>query len=167
MTTFTVEDGTGLDAATSYVSTAFADSYLGADWADTVEIKEAALMAATEYADVRWGFRLQSKPLLTTQALQLPRFSLYDRYGTKVTGVPDDWQKAVCLYAEKSVAGALYPVAVTSALNVKKTKTVVGPITTEKEYHGSKNETSWLAFPLADTLIKQSTAQSSSNRVIR
>jgi len=154
MTTFIVEDGTGVPAATSYVSSLFADGYLGAGWAPNDQAKEQALIAGSEYADARWGSRLKSSPLSATQGLEFPRISLTDRYGNPLLGVPANWLKAVCLYASYSNAGTLYPANQTTAKDIKKKKTVVGPITTEVEYQGSALATSFLQFPLADRLAK-------------
>lgn len=157
MTTFTVEDGTGLADSTSYVTLAYSEDYLGASWAADDAAKQSALIAATEYADARWGNKLKSHPLEETQALEFPRYALYDRYGNLLEdAIPDDWKKAICLYAQASVAGTLYPVPSTSsAKDIKKKKTVVGPITTEVEYVGVATDATWLKFPLADKLVRQ------------
>lgn len=156
MTTFVVEDGTGLDNSTSYVDLAFSEDYLGSTWAADDTEKQNALITATEYADARWGTRLQSRPLTTTQALELPRYALYDRYGNLIEGVPDDWKKAICLYAQASVTGTLYPTPSTSsAKDIKRKKTAVGPVTTEVEYQGLATDSTWLKFPLGDKLIHQ------------
>lgn len=154
MPVFLVEDETGLEDATSYVSEAYADDYLGSSWAADTAAKEAALMAGTEYADARWGARLKGYPLVTTQGLEFPRQAIYDRYGNPIEGVPDDWKKAVCLYASYYVGGTLYPSIPTTAKDIKRKKTVVGPIITEVEYQGSAVATSFLKFPLADRLVK-------------
>lgn len=76
--TLTVEDGTGLETAESYLSVADADTY-HADrnntaWTDysTAE-KEAALRKATQYIDGRWGGRFPGAQLTDTQALCWPR----------------------------------------------------------------------------------------------
>ena len=156
MPVFLEEDGTGVEDATSYASLVFAEAYMGAAWAADDTAKEAALMAASEYADARWGAKLQSRPLVPEQGLELPRVAMYNRYGIKLEGVPDDWKKAICLYAQQSVAGTLYPSASpTTSKDVKRKKTVVGPITTEVEYQGSNTSSSWLQFPLPDKLIRQ------------
>lgn len=74
----TVEDGTGLANADSYVSVADATAYHAAmgnaAWAalDTDE-KEWALRRATQYIDVRYNYR--GSPLRSTQALAWPRTS--------------------------------------------------------------------------------------------
>jgi hypothetical protein len=157
MTTFTVEDGTGLEDSTSYVDVAFSEDYLGSSWAADDTAKQNALIAATEYADARWGEKIKSRPLVETQALEFPRYQLYDRYGNLIEdAIPDDWKKAICLYAQASVAGTLYPTPSTSSSkDLKRKKTVVGPITTEVEYQGSATDATWLKFPLADRLVKQ------------
>jgi hypothetical protein len=155
MTTFKVEDDTGLEDATSYVSEAYADDYLGASWAADSAAKQAALMIATEYADARWGSKLRGTPLLATQSLEIPRNYLYDRYGNQVDGVPDKWKKAVCLYAKESVAGTLYPTPPSGSVkDIKKKKVQVGPIVTETEYQGLATAATFLAFPLADKLAR-------------
>jgi|GEM_PF-7099746 len=158
MPAFLVEDGTGLELATSYVSEAFADDYLGTAWAVDSAAKQAALMTATEYADARWGPKLKGRPLEEIQALEFPRSYLYNRYGKLIEGVPGDWMRAVCGYAKQSVAGTLYPIPPTgTAQDVKRKKTVVGPITTEVEYQGMATAASFLSFPLPDKLAKQYT----------
>jgi hypothetical protein len=156
MPTFTVEDGTGLDDATSYVDLTYANDYLPAGWAAGDTAKQNALMAASEYADARWGSKLKGGLLESDQALEFPRTYLYDRYGTLIEGVPDDWKKAICLYAQASANSELYPEAsTTTAKEIKREKTVVGPITKEKEYLGSADAATFLRFPLADRLVRQ------------
>lgn len=159
---FVVEDGTGLETSTSYVDVAFADDYFTTrgvtSWgAKTQAEKEVALILATEYADLRWGSKLQGRPLISAQALEFPRRSCYDRYGRLQEGVPADWKKAVCEYALKTFDGSLTPAAPTTAKEVKKKKTVVGPITTEVEYQGVAASTSFITYPVADGLAKQFT----------
>jgi hypothetical protein len=173
MPAFLLEDGTGIENATAYVSVDYADDYLGEAWAaETTQDKEAAIMAGSEYADARWGPKLLSSPLVSTQGLEMPRADLYSRYGVLIEGVPDDWAKAVCIYASASLAGTLYPAQSTSVntTDVKRKKTVVGPVETEIEYQTGAitTTTDWVTFSLADTLCKQfTTTGSSSIGVIR
>lgn len=156
MSEFIIETGTGVEGATAYSSVEFADSYLGADWAESDEAKEAALISGSEYADMQWGNKLASRPLTDGQGLEFPRAALKDRYGRTLDGVPSDWVKAVCLYAKESATGNLYPTTATgSAKEVKRKKTTVGPITTELEYQGVVSSGSLLTFPLADRLCKK------------
>jgi hypothetical protein len=128
---------------------------LGSDWATDNTVKEAALIVATEYFDVRWGPKLKGRPVLSSQALEIPRLGLTNRYGQQVDGVPSDFKKATCLYAKASVAGSLYPTPPSgSAKDIKKKKTVVGPITTEVEYQGAATTGTFLSFPLADNYVR-------------
>lgn len=162
MATFTEEDGTGLEDSNSYSSLAFSEEYLGDAWAASDGVKEAALMAATEYLDLRWGSKLRGIPLAELQALEFPRSGLYDRYGRVIEGIPQEIAKATCLYAAEHVAGTLYPNPSSStSKDVKRKKTVVGPITTEVEYQGSSTDASWLSFPKADKFVKEFITQGS------
>lgn len=74
----TVEDGTGLPNADSYLSVVAADGYHAAmgntDWASAgTPGKEAALRRATQYLNTRYPWK--GEPLTTTQALAWPRTS--------------------------------------------------------------------------------------------
>lgn len=170
MPVFVVEDGTGLDNATSYIDVPFADDYLrSGTWAPDLATKEDALMQATEYADVRWGKNINGEILERDQSLEFPRYYIYDHNDVLIEGVPDDWQKAIALYAQQYVkAGTLYPATQTgNAKEIKRQKTVVGPITTEKEFVGVKSTSSFLQYPRADRLAKQFASSSGTQRVIR
>ena len=157
MTAFVVEDGTGLGNATSYVDTSFADDYLGADWAPDINTKQESLIAATEYVDTRWGGYLKGMPLLSTQPLEFPRINLVNRYNDKIIGIPTDIKKAVCQYAKLYAGGHLYSDPTKQLDKIKSKSTTIGPITTSITYVDGKVEdnTGWLAFPLADNLLRQ------------
>lgn len=157
--TFKVEDGTGLPDATSYVDVLYADAYFERSgftaWASMDELKkQIALENGTEYADLRWGSRLKGTLLKLTQSLQFPRKQITDRYGRPVAGVPIDWKKAVCEYAMQSTKGSLISDAPSKDANLKKKKTVVGPITTEKEFEIASQVGSFPSFPRADAFVK-------------
>lgn len=86
--TLVVEDGTGLSTAESYVSVAWADTYLrkrarAATW-DTYDTatKAAYLIAATEYLDAHCNWR--GNILTTTQLLGWPRSGAYDKWSRAV-----------------------------------------------------------------------------------
>src|SRR3990167_1017081 len=74
-----VEDGTGLANANSYISVADADTYFAdrnnTDW-DNVEEKEAALILATDYMVSMYRLRWKGYKVLTTQALDWPRYEV-------------------------------------------------------------------------------------------
>lgn len=85
--TLTVEDGTGLEDAESYLSVSDADTYHSERnneaWTEyDTAVKEAALRKATQYIDGRWGHRFKGAQLTTTQALCWPRD-------------PNDWPDAL------------------------------------------------------------------------
>jgi len=169
--TFLVEDGTGLPDSTSYTSVQFALDYLGPDWAPDVAAQQKALEGGTEYADLRWGKYLRGEPLLTTQALEFPRKNIYDRYGTPVTGIPFDLQRATALYAEAHYNGVLYYKPGTEVKGISRRRVVVGPVTKDESYGndgvvnvgGSIQQ--YLSFPQADRYMSQYAL--SSNRVVR
>lgn len=173
--TFKVEDGTGLPDSTSYVDIAFADSYFQrigfTAWADmTVDNKQLRLETGSEYADLRWGSRLGGTLLKLTQALQFPRKGLSDRYGRPILGVPKEWMKAVCEYSMQSTKGPLISGTVSGDANLKKKKTVVGPITTEKEFNvSSTSTTTFTSYPKADLMVKSylSPSRGSNGKVMR
>lgn len=70
-----VEDGTGVPFANSYASIIYAYQYLSdrnkvVDWAATVRIaQEAALIAATDYIDKRFGLKFLGRPLIEDLAI--------------------------------------------------------------------------------------------------
>lgn len=159
MASFIVEDGTGVVNATSYVDIAFADDYLGSDWAPTLNDKEQALINASEYLDARWGSSFKGHPTTSIQTLELPRTNFTDRYNQNITGfVPAPIKKAVCLYAKSVLAGELYPDSTKLNAPIKSESVTIGPITETISYADAKtNQLNdvWKVFPLADKLVGQ------------
>lgn len=158
---FKVEDGTGLVDATSYVEVAFADSYFArigfTAWSEMDDnTKQLHLESGTEYADLRWGYTLEGSLLKLTQSLQFPRELMYDRYNRPVIGVPNDWKKAVCEYSMQASKGPLVGSETGADVGLKKKKTIVGPITTEKEFNVDTNSITptFKSYPKADAFIK-------------
>jgi hypothetical protein len=102
-TGFVIEDGTGLDTATSLVSVSDFRAYWTArplDAGSSITATDAkvqdALMAATRYICSRGEW--QGSPIRSTQRLALPRYwgSIGGRYWT---GLPNPILEAVCLVA--------------------------------------------------------------------
>lgn len=138
-----VEDGTGMADANSYESVENADAYFTARgitaWSGSDPVKEAALIAATEYVDIRWRGKLKGKlQFPDTQVLLFPRINVYDEELRLLTGVPKDLRSAVCEYALISLTQTLMPNQPVISSDVGKilmeeTKQV-GPIRKSKKY---------------------------------
>ena len=173
MVTLVIEDGTGLETANSYVSEADFRAYFADREIDVTDYESgtvtAALVEATSYIDLRWGLKVRGKPLVNAQALQLPRYALYNQYGVLVEGVPAPWSQATTLYAYHYLQGTLYLTPPTGdAANLKKKKTIVGPVTTEKEWRDTPvSSLTWNSFPVADNLAAQYTKSAVSTGVMR
>jgi len=98
--TMTVEDGTGIEDADSYVTIAYATSYFSTrgitTFAELTESEqEILLIKATDYIDnvFEWN-GVREYP--DVQTLRFPRTKLYDYEGQSVTGVPKAIKDAVC-----------------------------------------------------------------------
>ena len=157
MPTFILEDGTGLATATSYVNDAFVNDFVPG-WAagKSTADKESAMMRATAFLDARWGVKLKGWPLVITQALEFPRNGAYDRYGRPLAEIPQDLARACALYAKEALAGNLYVTdTANSSTEIKKKKTVVGPITTEVEYRDDADLYDSKQFQQADDLMRK------------
>lgn len=111
--TFTVEDGTGLTGANSYVSVAEALDILFPDTAryDALNaasqgIQESALSLASSYLDTR--FQWNGTKYVTTSGLRWPRSNAYDRDGQLIdyTLVPRELKHATALVASMIVSGS-------------------------------------------------------------
>ena len=153
-----VEDGTGKSDAQSYLSLADADIYFVergvAEWIGLVDVKEAALIAATEYIDIRYGDILKGRAEFPdAQALMFPRLGIYDSEGRALTGIPQRLKRATAEYALISLTQSLMPNPVfdDSGKIVIEESDGIGPLTETKKYqHG------YLAvrpYPKADRLM--------------
>jgi len=127
----TVEDGTGLAAANSYVSLAEADAYFSdrenAAWdgADD-DAKAAALVRGTAALDGMYGGRWPGARYTDLQGLDWPRSGAWDRDGYPLAGLPRKIKDAACEAAliELGSAGALSKKSDTGLAEL-----TVGPIT--------------------------------------
>jgi hypothetical protein len=106
---FIVEDGTGLDDSTSFVSVAEADAYIStfvpndAGWSGkTVREKESLLMRATRFINTLMGWN--SSLLSNTQSLSFPRKTFLDRDGREVSGVPSLIKEYTSAMAVESIS---------------------------------------------------------------
>lgn len=156
---FVVEDGTGLSAATSYVSVAEFKSYHG-DRGNLIEACrdtdiEKALIRATDYVEARWRHRFKGRRLAGDQALSFPRIGLFDEEFRLVEGLPARLKSATHEYGLRALSGSLLPDPTTdaSSLRVRRQKRRVGPIETETEYQQDP-ERLLKPYPAADRLLR-------------
>ena len=100
-----VENGDGVVGANSYASVFFADEYFGARgndaWVGTIRQKEAALIKASDYIDLRWGSMAGGAQLNEEQGLVWPRCS---------KGLPKAIRKACAEYAVIALSQTLAPI---------------------------------------------------------
>lgn len=106
----TVENGTGLSDADSYITVAafkaYADDrgYSYAGYTDT-QI-EQKLRLGTQYVDTIQRYKAQR--LVASQSLEFPRLELYDWSGILVEGVPLRVKNATAELAFRALSGELY-----------------------------------------------------------
>ena len=144
----TVEDGTGLAAADSYVSIADALVYHAAmgntAWAAATEAaQEIALRRAAQYLDTEYRYR--GTRYNATQALEWPRVEYED--GIR----PEAWpvvavQNAACEAALRALAGTLRADVSTDQV----TEETVGPITIK--YASKSGQT---RYPVVSSLLRK------------
>lgn len=153
---FVAEDGTGLINANSLCSVSFANAYFAdrgnAAWKGTDPVKQAALIRATDYVEMRWSARFKGEVQFpdTPQALSFPREDIgYDGQ------VPEGVQKAIAEYALRALSGPLTtdPTVDVSGLQVQSSRKKVGPIETETSYKEGGTVALFRAYPAADGLI--------------
>lgn len=173
---FTVEDGTGLPAANSYISTAFADTYFSdrgnATWAAvaTTELKEEALVRATDYIDKRFGLNFKGVKQSSDQGLEWPRAGAVDNDGYVFEDVPRPLQKATAEYAVRALSATLAPDNTNKGVKIVRKK--VGPIETENELSTPTStsivsQASIKEYPEADLWIQELVHQSSNRTTVR
>ena len=166
---FVVEDGTGLATANSYNTIAFLDEYHtdrgNSSWVDeSIAIKQAKAIIATDYIDVRFNYLGQK--LKTTQALEFPRENLFLN-GVQLEGVPDIVKKAHAELALISLTQTLFNTPSTSeaGLLLTKERTRVGPIEEEFEYDPQLGVRTVKDFPIPDRLLERLSGGPSSNSI--
>jgi hypothetical protein len=146
----TVEDGTGLATADSYLSVADADAYFvaypNALWTGTATAKEHALRAATLYIDTEYGGRWKGIRANEDQALDWPRWWVeIDGYQIEPSPLPDKLKKATAELAVRALSGELQPdIAAADNGIVTSESDTVGPLSSSKTYGAAgKSLTAW------------------------
>lgn len=171
---FVPEDGTGLFNANAYADVAFADAYFTdraiTAWLSLLQpAKEAALIAATDYIDIRWGPQFKGYAATDNQALEFPRDAFVD--ATNVTIIPEALKRATAEYALRASTAPLAPDPVQdpSGYQVSRKFEKVGPIEerTDFAFLGPGATRQLLKpYPAADMLLRP-LLKVSSGRVIR
>lgn len=153
--TFTVEDGTGLPSANSYLSVSEADDYHdgrgNTAWTDssiTTAVKQNALVRATDYIEKRFGTRFRGWKESSTQALQWPRLDAEDNSGYLLSGIPEKLKQATAEYALRSLSlHELTPDPISpvpeqhNTLNYERDMSPSGEVSRKTEKIGSVEET--------------------------
>lgn len=111
---FTVETGSIVAGANSYVSVASADAYHtdrgNTAWTGADSVKQAALIKATDYIEQNYDGRWKGYKVRQDQPLAWPRSEvLVDRYYLDHEKIPAALTKAVCELALKSLSSELNP----------------------------------------------------------
>ena len=171
------EDGSIVANANSYADVADADAYQDdrgrAAWAAaTTEVKEAALVRATEYIEGRFALRFVGEPLGDVQTLSWPRSSaVYPRTGNAFPNdeVPADIVTATILYADQVIGPgddletmtelSINPELDDSGQVAVRTREKVDVLEEEIEYSGAQSGSAALRtvrpIPEADRLINR------------
>lgn len=156
----TVEDGTGLSTAQSYVSVADADTYHTAHgnttWTGVDALKEAALVRATQALDARYSW--QGFRLVETQALDWPRYDAYDVDGYYLSGVPQGIKDALC---ELALLELVTPGELTESVEVSVKREKVGVL--ETEYF----ERPTTSYPAVDNALRRLIRRSGGIQIVR
>ena len=157
---FIVEDGTIVAGANSYASVEYADGYfatrLNDSWTSLeLDAKQAFLVKATDYINLRWGSLLRGVVSSSTQALLFPRVYCIG----ELAQYPDGLLRATCEYAFRvSVAEGnnLAPDVVYDDTGriASQVKEKVGPIEESRKWEFSNSDSvAFLSYRIPDTLM--------------
>lgn len=145
----TVENGTGLTNADSYVSVADFKAYCdgrGYSYTGITDaVLEQKLRLATDYVDTI--FRYKGVRLVNGQSREFPRSTLIDDSGYEVTGLPARVVRATCELAFKATSEDLY---VDLDRGGRVTSESVGPISVSYAPDAPAGKT----FRFAENLLK-------------
>lgn len=154
---FTVEDGTVVADANSLCSVGFADAYFAerliAAWTGSDSLKQAKLIAATDYIEIRFGLRFKGGLVDTAQPLSFPRTDI-----DQDNVVPIAVRKAASEYALRALVAELAPDPVMSDTNrlLSAESHKIGPLEDSYKYATRGPGSTPLTFrpyPAADSLL--------------
>lgn len=147
MPTITVEDGSGVSGANSYVDVAYVDSFAddrGLDLPDTTLVKEQYIIKAMDYL----GFftdRLDGYKTATTNDLPFPRKEFYVN-GEEIEDdeIPEELKQGLAqLVVEQHAGTALWPTAKTNTGEGYVTEKTLGPMTKKFSDKGQGSASSY------------------------
>lgn len=192
---FTVEDGTGLDNANSYVTLAYVNEYhadRGNDlWAGTDVKKQQAIIRATDYVEKRFSTMFKGVKQSRSQALSWPRFNAVDNSGhlfSEEDNIPRKLKMAIAEYALRAlkqgelspdpglpVAGqsndsSITPPAQNLQGRVVSVNKKLGPISTSTNYQPLADyDESWMlpAYPAADMMLRELCVSQRGGKIVR
>lgn len=157
--TITVEDGTTVANANSYVDLTFAASYhtaLGNDeWAGEDAVLEQALFVACRALEQMFGPDLKSEIASGTQERLFPRYWFTDNQGRIVTQgtVPVLWKEAQCELALMHLQGTdVFPKVADAA--IRSTSLTVGEYSESTEYYAPANKERFTGLHKVELLLK-------------
>ena len=157
--TITVEDGSGLAAADSYLSIADADTYHTAHsddaaWSGATDaVKEKALRLATQYLDVNYTY--QGIPVDELQALDWPRHSVISEDGSRIlsaTTLPQALKDACAELALRQIADTDLIADQTNPYSITEESVQVGSIKTSTKYGNDKAQSK--KYTVVDKLVR-------------
>lgn len=164
----TVEDGTGLITADSFVSVIDADAYHTARgntaWAGSDTVKGQALVRATTYLELKYGLRWAGYRKTSTQALSWPRQfvpipNMYIPEYLTDTTIPVEIKNACTVLALKALADELIADEERAVIS----ESVQGATsTTYSEFSGQQK-----VYPEITLMVNKYLAASSGLQVIR
>ena len=149
---FTVEDGTIVDEANSYVSVEYADAFFAergiTAWDGEDTAKQYALVKATDYVDT---FNNEFKDTSKGGPLYFP-----SNNESGLGEMPSQLLKAVCEYALIALSTPLTPNPVidNSGMQLESFEKTVGPLTTKKKFLSSFVSRS-VRYPSGDKYLRQ------------
>lgn len=171
---FIVENGTVIAGANAYVTVVEADAYfvdrmVTAWMALLPNVKQASIIAATDYIDSRWGYMFKGCVIDDTQALAFPRDAFVD--DNDVAFIPETLKKATYEYAMRASVSPLAPDVEQDASGYQVSRKIekVGPIEerTDFAFLGPGATRQLLKpYPAADMLMR-SLLKNTQGRVIR
>ncbi len=161
--TLTVEDGSNVASADTYIDTAFVDAYASARgvsaWALLGgAVKEQAIRIAQEFMFVEYSERWKGSRANDDQALDWPREGVYDRAGQSIAdnAIPADIQNAQAEYAIiEATGGGLFftpPVSATGG-EVEEIEQTADVVSQRIKYRPGTRATR-KRFPKADGMLR-------------